>query len=508
MVTRSPLKFTDRAPCTAPNMQLRTKNYRDFQILEGETILKTFSGALYAGKALPGDTVIPTDAGCELVRRTDHPPIAGLLELRSKVRYGMTAKHHPIYLFTPFQEAYPPFIVGCSEKDISVNRLALITFDSWTGNLPRGLLQRFLASDEEALSWTYTPLACQRYKGDLPPEPSIEDRRALRAFHIDPPGCRDVDDVLTIEGSTVTITISDVAAHIPKGHPLDLRAAQIAQTFYQEGAARPVFPAALSEDRMSLLPGAYKAGLSLSFDLADPTRVEWFPSQVQTVATYTYESIYEATDLCANLRRMATALGQPSEDSHEWIEVAMKFYNTEAAKLLRKFQTGLLRCHAKPKDLAALLANPATRFLAFAAAEYVASDHPSPFHHGLATELYTHATSPIRRYADLINQRAIKAILAGTTVPPIEPVAHLNHVSKQAKRHDRELVFMKAIRSGPAVVEGIVIGRHDGRVSVYVPAWQTCVKATGDPEEEVVKLTYYADMTARNWKRRMILRIV
>jgi exoribonuclease R len=478
-------------------MHLQTKNYRDFQIIDDVTV-KTFIGASFASKALCGDTVIPTEDGCELVCRREHPPIAGLLELSSKVRYGMTAKNYPIYLFTPFNEAYPPFIVGCSDKNISKNRLALVTFDSWTGNLPRGVLQRFLDSEEEALSWTYTPLACQRYKGEMPAPPSFDDRRSIQAFHIDPVGCRDVDDVLTFEevnGETfVIITISDVAAHIPKGHPIDVRASQIAQTFYQDGAARPVFPAALSEDRMSLLPGEYKAGVSLRFCLEDPTRIEWFESRVQTV-TYTYESIYKAKDLCKNLRRMATILGQPTEDSHEWIEVAMKFYNIEAAKMLRKARTGLLRCHKE----GAMTQLP---LLAYASAEYVPADHPAPFHYGLNAELYTHATSPIRRYADLINQRAIKAILAGEPVPPLEPVAHLNHVSKQAKRHDRDLIFMKAIREGPKVVEGVVIGEK-----VYVPEWQTRVKIAGPlVEGETLKLEYYADMSARNWKRRMIVK--
>ena len=491
-------------------MRLHTKNYQDFQILDVDKVIHSFSGAKLAGKALPGDTVAATEEGCSLVSRRIHPPIAGLLELTSKTRYGFTAKNCPIYRFTPFNEAYPPFIVGCSEKDTSQNRLALIKFDSWTDTLPRGALQKFLASEEEALSWTYTPLACEKYKGPIPAEPDISGRRSLSAFHIDPVGCRDVDDVLTIEEVAgrvvVTITISDVAAHIPKGCALDLRAAEICQTFYQDGVARPVFPAELSEGRMSLLPGEFKAGVSLRFSLDDPEKVQWFESRVQTVATYTYESVYRNEPLCEQLRLMAAALGEPTDDSHEWIEVAMKFYNTEAAKLLRKYGTGLLRCHTEPKGVEALLSNPATRFLAFSAAEYVAANHPAPYHYGLNTEFYTHATSPIRRYADLINQRSLKAILAGATPPPLEPVGHLNHVSKQAKRHDRDLVFMKAIREGPKAVEGIVIELGE-RVSIYVPEWQTRVKLalTDVIEGQTVMLKYYADMTARNWKKRMVL---
>jgi len=523
---------------------LWTKNYRDFQIRATDTheTVKTFQHAKSANKALSGDIVGLTDTGCVLVSRIKHPPIAGLLSLNSKVKYGFTARNSPIYLFSPYNEAYPPFIVGCSEKDTSTNRSALITFDHWTDTYPRGNLVRLLDTDDEALFWTHSPASCQPYKGPLPSAPEdFENRRPCppTTFHIDPPGCKDVDDVLSIEhtshGTYITITIADVASCIEPQSALDLRALAIGQTFYQTATNKPLFPHQLSEDALSLAPGPLiKAGLSLRFALADPTIHTWFESAVKTAETYTYESIYSSPHT-AVLKQMAAALNQPSDDSHEWIEAAMKFYNTTAAALLKTHNMGLLRAHSAPdaqKLQTYTSIDPTLTFLAYNAAVYVRPDTANTSHWGLNTDAYCHVTSPIRRYADLVNQRALKAILNKRQLQNsnVDPYA-LNCISKAAKQHDRDYIFLQAIQNaGTGTVNGQIVEirtKPDGKkLSVYVQAWSLVVKlhyTSGPCPDQVVSkdertihtvvvgqrvaLNYSADLTARSWKKRMVLRL-
>jgi len=57
-------------------------------------------------------------------------------------------------------------------------------------------------------------------------------------------------------------------------------------------------------------------------------------------------------------------------------------------------------------------------------------------HFGLAYEAYTHFTSPIRRYPDLLVHRAIKAVLAGRTYDPGDWGALGKHCSETERRAD------------------------------------------------------------------------
>jgi len=226
---------------------LQTKDYDTFTIYSDTgKPLHHFIGAKRANKCLPGDHVEWTGMHCTLELRDEYPPIVGTLELTNKSKYGLTSRGIPIYLFTPYNKAYPHFIVGCSEKDVSRNRIALITFGDWDKKsltFPRGLLKQIIgpsgdySAEKEALMWQSCPYVYPKF--NYCPE-LIDNTPRVKlngfTFNIDPEGCKDVDDVFTFEPInqiewTVTITISDVACYVEDCSAVDILASLIGKLY-------------------------------------------------------------------------------------------------------------------------------------------------------------------------------------------------------------------------------------------------------------------------------------
>jgi exoribonuclease R len=533
---------------------LQTEDYDTFIILSDIGIkIHEFQGAKKANKCLPGDHVaFASDKNqCILELRDEHPPIVGTVELTNTSKYGLTKRGLPMYLFTPYNKKYPHFIVGCSEKDTTRNRIGLIKFDSWSTTFPRGALQELLGpsgdieAEKQALMWQACPWKWAKF--DYPLKQESTKRTPIHegyTFHIDPEGCRDVDDVFTFQQRAdewlVTISISDVASYVADGSPVDIMASLIGQTLYDPAGTvlRPMLPSAYSEQACSLLPGKKSYGVSLQFTWANNTITNptWLETSFTVDESYTYES-FQASDTAEKhvLKAIASYLAKEQvDDSHQWVEHMMLFYNTEAGSFLKKAQMGILRKHAAP-DLDRLEQYkayvPELQQLAFSSAEYCLAEEEDTVHYGLEAAAYAHASSPIRRYADLVNQRILKQLIHNVTEYYIVPIAmyDMNQRSKAMKRHARDHAFLTAIATGNTTFQGRIMEKqmqeNTMRLVIYVPLWKRMISTTyhalsentvlSRDETKEIDVTLFREVTitcaftpnARNWKERVLLQI-
>lgn len=510
---------------------LETKDYKHFII--GDVSVE---GADKVNKALPGDNVEIKEGIVHIVERAaTHPPLVGIIELTSKCKYGFTSRGVPIYLFSPANESYPQMMVGCSERDLSVNRICLVQFVSWDDVLPRANLVKILGpagdteTELEALYWRYSPwsapskstLATLAAAAPEDSAPTREDLTEWPTINIDPPDCRDIDDVVSMKQCgagewLVAISIADVGEIVKPGSALDSHASRIGQTLYQTGRGpRHMLPVTISENTGSLVPGQKRTAISLIFKWSGATCNEHRLAEtiVLNKHSYTYETATSTDDF--PLERLTTNMAGsvvPLHDSHKWIEILMIYYNKYVASVLHVSGEGLLRHHEAPEAaLAAKMELIGLPHLAASAAKYVsiAGTKTDIYHAGLDCKLYCHATSPLRRYADIVNQWIIKGILRGNSgsQPDLSEVAtQLNKLQRAAKAHDRDVAFVCAVaRASHGRAEAIVLDEKHA----YVEQWKTIVRlATAVDPGTHVDFEYFCDMRQRAWKHRMVLRLV
>ncbi len=513
---------------------LETKDYKRFII--GDTPIE---GADKVNKALPGDNVEIKEGIVSIMERATYPQLVGTIELTSKCKYGFTSRGVPIYLFNPTDESYPQMMVGCSERDLSRNRVCLVQFASWDDVLPRANLIKILGpagdtkTELEALYWRYSPwsapskttlatlVAATALAAPTLPEVSTrEDLTEWPTINIDPPDCRDIDDVISMKqcGANewlVAISIADVGEIVKPGSALDQHARRIGQTLYQTGSKpRHMLPAAISEDAGSLTPGQKRPAISLIFKWSGITCTEHRLAEtiVLNKQSYTYETVVSTVDF--PLAQLATVLAggvSSQHDSHKWVETLMIYYNKFVAGVLHTQGEGLLRHHETPEAaLAAKMELVGLPHLAANAAKYVSIATGTDTNHaGLDCKLYCHATSPLRRYADIVNQWIIKKLLRDCRcdLPHLDEIAtRLNKLQRAAKAHDRDVAFVSAVaRASHGRIEAIVLDEK----RVYVEEWKTIVRFTTSVDSGThIQFEYFCDMRQRAWKHRMVLRLL
>jgi len=461
--------------------------------------------------------------------------LGGILELTSKVRYGLTSRGAPLYRFIPYDKRYSPLAVGSSIRDYSTNVHAIVepSKQGKPGQMNHGNLVKTFGpptpeTETEILTLTYAYDSCKELRKQLePPEiVTTPDKRYVVegfTFHIDPPGCLDVDDAFTFirtpKGWRVMIHIADVAYWVSYNSEVDTLAQKRATTFYcpNGNAVAPMLPLIYSAKEASLI-GGQRPALSLIFDWIPGKPIsdlQWSFTRIETQESFTYDSVMQHVnrDAISALRELAVQLGGDVNDSHTWVQELMIFYNEQAGVLLREKRRGVLRRHSPPKEerlkQIALLEEKGFEHLCMESAEYCLATDDEVHHYGLRRPVYAYASSPIRRYADLMNQRILKEILEGKNTipnPTQEDIDHLNRRQKQAKSFSRDIFFMRMLyNTRQGGVNGFVVERGPTTTKLWIPDWKRVIKLKEMlSSDKWFHITWYANMELVGWKQRVV----
>jgi exoribonuclease-2 len=278
----------------------------------------------------------------------------------------------------------------------------------------------------------------------LPDEPR-QDLTHLPAFAIDDEGNQDPDDALSLDGNRLWVHVADVAALVPPDSEADLEARARGANLYLPESTVTMLPAEATR-QLGLGLSEVSPALSFGLDLSDDGRlvdVEVVPSWVRVTRT-TYAEVSERLD--EEPFKTMYHLAQLSEE-RRMEEEAISIELPEVKIIVQDGEVSIEPLQPLPSRMlvseAMVLAGEAVarfaleRGLPFAfttqpppdtferpttLAEMFAvrktlkrsqqTSIPAP-HAGLGLEVYARATSPLRRYLDLVVHQQLRAFLRG-----------------------------------------------------------------------------------------------
>lgn len=288
---------------------------------------------------------------------------------------------------------------------------------------------------------------------DFPDRECREDLTALDAFTVDDVSTKDMDDAISLErtasGWRLGIHISDVAAVLPSGGAIDREARRRTTSFYHPDGPINMLPERLSQSICSLVEGQLRPCLSFLWELdpeCRPVNARFCPSLIKVKRRLSYRDVdrlledghsdfstlfniagaseaarFAAGGFKVNKREVLVVLQENGELGLEDVDEnapgraligeLMVICNREIARFAAENKIPIVFRGQPPSDAPppppGVPPGPALDYLGRAALKPSAiSFDPAP-HSTLGLEAYTQATSPIRRYIDLCNQRQI-----------------------------------------------------------------------------------------------------
>jgi exoribonuclease-2 len=349
------------------------------------------------------------------------------------------------------------------------------------------------------------------------------DLTALPAYAIDDVGNQDPDDALSLDGDCLWVHVADVAALVATEGEIEREARARGSNLYLPEGVINMLPAGVTE---ALGLGLQPLSPALSFALRCDDQGELLSVAVHRTWIRAQRLTYDEVDgrlteepfaalraLTDRFRARRAAAGATSLDlpevsvrvedgrvtirplprlaSRELVADAMLMAGEGAARFCLEhgipipFATQAPpEAGEQPRDLAAMYA----RRRAFKPSRLVGAPDP---HAGLGLALYTRATSPLRRYSDLLVHQQIRAWLAGlptlTAEQVTERIGEAETAAALVRRTERlsnlhwKLVYLKDHPDWQG--QATIVGKEDRKGVALVPllALETRLRLREEP---------------------------
>ena len=428
--------------------------------------------------------------------------IVGVLLLNNNKKYGFNKKNNTLYLFKPINKNYPEFLVA-SNKKTKKNIYVAIEFHKWdpTSKYPIGHIIENIGET----NIIENQIKCYLYKNNLV-YPKIKINKDINnelvnndnvynVFSIDPPNCKDIDDCISFNkldnnNYEIGIHITDVSHYI---NNVELFYNKLTTSIYYGKEQINMLPKFLSENLCSLLENNYRKCIStiLIFNSNHELinhKIELTNVYIKKNLSYDEaETIIEKNDNnyidLIDLWKFMIKYDTSIKDTHELIEKLMVLCNKIVAETLYKYdkEKTILRIHENTdilsiKNKDEILINHINKKNINAALySYYKSDLKNTGHSGLNLNLYTHFTSPIRRYIDIINHINIKNVLNKKELIKVEDkiLDNVNKLNKNIKKFTNDYKLIELLNIKKNILnekyEAYIIKITINYILIYIP---------------------------------------
>jgi exoribonuclease R len=337
--------------------------------------------------------------------------------------------------------------------------------------------------------------------------PIREDITELKIYSIDPPGCVDIDDALHYrfyeedKEHEIGIHIADVSSFIPENSLCDNELKSRIETVYAPNMRVDMIPSELSIGYISLLEKKPKRAFSIILRLNQDNeivRVEFKKTLISVAQNLTYDQAQEMVTFDENIKNLyefgkilkhkiiGSFPNDKSYDTHQMVEVYMIYANKLSGEKIQSVDPDnvLLRIHMGEHtelkiskqniDNVLLEKNRVSRM---EQARYQIGTQNCR-HKGLDLSYYTHMTSPIRRYADIIVHRQLWKIINNEQIsrPEVGTIFAMNFYKKLFKQMSRYMKLYEIsciLDSQCHEAEAYIISINDDKESIriFVPEY-------------------------------------
>lgn len=383
--------------------------------------------------------------------------IPGILMISGNT-YGRK-KNKLYYKCIPNDKCLPVFLIPYLDKSANfskskIDKYVLFNFDNWNNKHPYGILQQTIGEVSDMSAFEEHQMNCkeinhsiqkfskQTYKlliqkktsqskdiiDDMMSRYEILDRTSEKVISIDPEGCTDIDDALSVKfdnespwKTTISIYIANVPLwfeYLDIWHLLDRRVS----TVYLTSERRTMLPTILSENLCSLKKKQrrFAVAMDILMNGSKIIGVEFKNVLIKVNNNYAYDDqslrndeTFREAEIFAKKINSNYAFIDEVKDSHDVVQLYMVMMNNYIGKYIRdEVREKAIYRSFKSANINEIMLIPsemkdfARTWKSEGGIYTLNSDSKHDMMNNII-DVYAHSTSPIRRLVDLINMTVL-----------------------------------------------------------------------------------------------------